>query len=183
MQKNRSVHDAISNLQWVSNLYADNFTIEHIKQFITPWASCRTWLLIAVDVSFIWTLIANGQYSGNLAYTAQFLSSSIACSIKGIAWKISAPPKCHIFTYVATQNCLWSSDHLVINGWPHHHTSKRIWSVVVSWLSIPSFVQCLRSNQQPMLQYWLAISMTPSSSPKGLLLDITVIIWELWKGL
>jgi hypothetical protein len=110
-------------------------------------------------------------------------------------------PKCRFFARLAVQNRLWTSDRLAISGWPHQPScqlcrcqperarhilfecrfSKLVWQQAVSWLSYPSLLNDLGSGRGTVLQYWHAITTSPSACPKGLKSAVILIGWELWK--
>ena len=113
------MHDALLDLKWISGLSVDNFSVEHIGQFIMLWGQLLDVTLIpGLADSIVWTLTGSGTYSAKPAYKAQFLGSA-PCSFKRIVWKTWAPSKCRFFAWLAVQYILWTSDRLAIKGWPH----------------------------------------------------------------
>jgi hypothetical protein len=59
--------------------------------------------------------------------------------------------------------------------------SKRIWQQTASWLFCPSLVQDMGSGRETVLQYWNAITSSPTAHPFQLKTAVTLITWELWK--
>jgi hypothetical protein len=200
-RKKRTVHDALANNRSIADVSVANFSVEHMTQFITLWGMLQDVVLLPGTPDTIsWTLAADGVYSVGSAYKAQFQGST-SCSFKQIIWKVWAPPKCRFFAWLAVQNRLWTSDRLAIRGWPHQPTyqlcrcqpetarhilfecrfSKHIWQQAASWLSCPSLLNDLRSGRGTVLEYWHAITASPSACPKGLKSAVILIGWELWK--
>jgi hypothetical protein len=200
-RKKRTVHDALVNNTWIVEVAIEGFTIDHMSQFITLWTLLQDVILLPGTPDVIsWTLTANGAYSAGSAYKAQFQGST-SCSFKQIVWKAWAPPKCRFFAWLAVQNRLWTSDRLAIRGWPHQPNcqlcrcqletarhilfecrySRRVWQQAASWLSCPSLLTDLGTGRDTVLQYWHAITASPSACPKGLQTAVTLIGWELWK--
>ena len=50
-----------------------------------------------------------------------------------------------------------------------------------AWLSCPTLVQNLGTGRATVIDYWNAISQTPTAHPKGLKTAIILFSWELWK--
>jgi hypothetical protein len=50
-----------------------------------------------------------------------------------------------------------------------------------SWQSCPDLISSLGEGRPKVLDYWLAVSKTTTSSPKGLGSAITLITCEIWK--
>ncbi|KAK1662762.1 hypothetical protein QYE76_050921 [Lolium multiflorum] len=50
-----------------------------------------------------------------------------------------------------------------------------------SWQSSPDLISSLEEGRPKVLDYWLAVSKTTTSSPKGLGSAITFITCEIWK--
>ncbi|KAM0878571.1 hypothetical protein ACQ4PT_034795 [Festuca glaucescens] len=59
--------------------------------------------------------------------------------------------------------------------------SKRVWQHAATWLSCPSLLLDLGSGRESVLQYWHAITRSPTACPEGLKSAVTLITWELWK--
>lgn len=200
-RKKRCVQDALDHDKWIADISVNNFTVEHMSQFVALWGLIQDIVLTpGIDDSISWTLTPSGSYSTQSAYKAQFMGS-IPCSFKNIVWKTWAPPKCHFFAWLAVQNRLWTSDRLAIRGWPHQPTcqlckcqtetarhilfecrySKRVWQHAANWLSCPSLLLDLGSGRESVLHYWHAITRSSTACPEGLKSAVTLITWELWK--
>jgi len=62
---------------------------------------------------------ADGEYSANSSYRAQFLGSTTT-NFGTLIWKVWEPPKCKLFGWLAIQNRLWTADRLQARGWPNN---------------------------------------------------------------
>jgi hypothetical protein len=86
-RKNRTVQDALTDYNWISDIAVEAFTVDHLDQYV------RLWVLLA-DVqlhpdredSITWSLTPNGCYSASSAYKVQFLAS-LPCQFGHIVWK------------------------------------------------------------------------------------------------
>ena len=186
-RKNRRVHDALLNYNWISDLSVDNFTAEHISQYLHLWdLILEVTLTPGTADTITWTLTSNGNYTAKSAYMAQFIGAN-PCSFVNIVWKTWAPPKCTFFAWLAVQNRLWTSDRLALRGWPHQPTcqlcrcqpetarhllfecrySRRIWCDAAAWLQCPDLLHDLGTTRTTVREYWQAISETTSVSRKG----------------
>ena len=108
-KKNRRVQNALTNLNWVADISVQNFTVEHITEFVNLWGCLQEVTLTPGTVDTItWTFSPNGRYSAGSAYKSQFLGS-IPCAFGDLVWKTWAPPKCRFFSWLVVQNRLWTS--------------------------------------------------------------------------
>jgi mannosylglycoprotein endo-beta-mannosidase len=185
-RKNRTVRDALHDHNWVSDIAIDDFTVEHMEQYVRLWDLLSdVQLLPDSEDTITWSLTPNGCYSASSAYKVQFLAS-LPCQFGNIVWKTWAPPKCRFFAWLAVQNRLWTADRLAKRGWPHQPTcqlcrctpetarhilfecrfSKRIWTAAASWLSCPDLINSLGVGRNKVLDYWQAITKATTSSPE-----------------
>ncbi len=106
-RKNRYVHDALQESNWVRDIYILRITeADHVQQFVRLWTMIRRMNPLTEDQDSIhWDLTANGQYSAKSAYRLQFLGATRSAFNQTI-WKAWAPPKCKFFSWLATQNRL-----------------------------------------------------------------------------
>jgi hypothetical protein len=75
-RKNRTVNDAMLGQKWISDINVNNFTLEHIEQFIHLWGLILDIQLSpGIDDSIIWTLSDDEKYLASSAYKARFLGS------------------------------------------------------------------------------------------------------------
>ena len=200
-KKKRCVKDALNNLTWVADIAVNDFTLEHMAQFVSLWEHLQNITLQPNTADSIsWALTSDGIYSAASAYKAQFIGSNL-CSFDNLVWKTWAPPKCRFFAWLVVQNRLWTSDRLAIRGWPHSplcqlckcqgetarhilfdcRYSRRIWLAAASWLSCPSLVQDLGTGRATVLDFWKAGIRSPTAHPKGLKSAFMLITWEIWK--
>jgi hypothetical protein len=135
----------------------ESFTMDHLSQFVGLWVKPQGVHLheeVADDIS--WKLTANGQYLAKSAYELQFSGSTFSSLHKSV-WKVWAPPKVKFFTWLLTQNRIWTADQLRKNGWPncglcplckqvtesvshlfiHCWFSVRLWCSLRDWFSLP----------------------------------------------
>ena len=86
-RKNRNVHDALTDFKWIANLRIDNFTVEHISQFVNLWNLTHDIALTpGTEDTITWTLSATGVYSAKSAYEAQFFGST-PCPFMSVVWE------------------------------------------------------------------------------------------------
>uniref|UniRef100_A0A453RS56 Reverse transcriptase domain-containing protein n=1 Tax=Aegilops tauschii subsp. strangulata TaxID=200361 RepID=A0A453RS56_AEGTS len=200
-RKNRMVQDSLADNNWILDIAVDAFTADHMEQYVHLWELLSDIQLHPdTEDSITWSLTPNGCYSASFAYKVQFLAS-LPCQFGNIVWKTWAPPKCRFFAWHAVQNRLWTADRLAKCGWPHQPTcqlcrtspetarhilfecrvSRRIWTAAASWLSCPDLINSIGEGRPKVVDYWLAVSKSTTSSPIGLRSAITLITWEIWK--
>lgn len=147
-----------------------------------------------------WKFTPSGEYTAASAYRAQFLGCFKEPRI-GSIWKAWAPPKCKFFTWLITQDRVWTSDRLARRGWDHspscslcrttietslHLTSecrytRRIWDLVATWVAQ---LGLRPSNWRPSnntLEWWNNITTTPATPQKAVRTLAMFVIWEIWK--
>ena len=143
---------------------------------------------------------ADGEYSVNSAYRAQFLGSTTT-NFGTLIWKVWEPPKFKLFGWLAIQNRLWMADRLQARGWSnnvvcplcrrepetvlhllaHCRYSMRIReelaaSIGLSGLFLPSW-----SQAESLHQWWTSLSAVPCHSRKGMCSMIILVSWEIWN--
>ena len=90
----------------MSDISVQEFTLEHITQFVNMWDLLQGFTLDPeTKDSITWTLTSNGKYSTGSPYKAQFIGSNM-CSFNNLVWKTWAPPKCRFFASLVLQNRL-----------------------------------------------------------------------------
>lgn len=157
-KKNRVVADALHDNNWIRDLdHRTGFTVQYFIQFATQWNLIpNVHLLDNQDDSITWKLTASGVYTAVSAYRAQILGCTKAPRIYSI-WKTWVLPKAKFFTWLITQDRVWTSDRLARRGWDHspscplcratvetsHHLmsecryTRRIWDQVATWVALP----------------------------------------------
>jgi hypothetical protein len=65
-----------------------------------------------------WRLAASGQYSAKSSYESLFLGATSFEPCERI-WKSWAPPKCHMFLWLAAHKRCWTADRLAKRALPH----------------------------------------------------------------
>jgi len=158
-RKNRSLRAALLNSNWVRDLNFHNahFSPAHFREYCDLWHQVsQTRLHQDIPDNITWKLTADGTFRTKSAYEAQFVGSS-STSFDNLIWKIWAPPKCKMFSWLAIQNRIWTADRLAARGWPHntncvlcHATQetgihifadcrfvKRIWDAMATWAAFP----------------------------------------------
>ncbi|KAI4994259.1 hypothetical protein ZWY2020_029307 [Hordeum vulgare] len=158
-RKNWVVRDALRDNVWVHNInHSANLSINHIVQFVDLWVCLEQFQhVLDVEDDISWKFEANGEYTVASAYRIQFLGSMTTTMNKTI-WMVWAPPKVKFFSWLATQNRIWTADRLEKRGWDNcglctmcrrkHKTAahlfyrcrftQRIWRLVKSWLALGS---------------------------------------------
>ena len=95
----------------------DVYTDDHIRQFVTLSEKLDLVHLNAdlVD-TIVWKFSKDGRYSAKTEYKAHFLPLTLSL-MPMLIWRQWAPPKCKLFTWLVTQNRIWTADRLERRGW------------------------------------------------------------------
>ena len=94
-----------------------NLTTNHIVEFVDLWAHLDQFELSPeIDDDISWKFEANGEYSTASTYRVQFLGSMTTTMNKTI-WKVWAPSKVKLSSWLAIQNRIWTADRLEKRGW------------------------------------------------------------------
>ena len=114
-----TIKTAMTDDKWVRHFKAD-LSGPAVIQFTQLWT-----LLLDVQLlhdepdSLRWKWTANGIYSAQSAYEAQFIGT-IRPSFPELIWHADAPPKCRFFSWLAVQGRCQTADNLARKGWPHN---------------------------------------------------------------
>lgn len=91
----------------------------HIWQFVDLWSKTReVQFQEDVEDTIKWKHTTSGEYTAASAYKAQLVAFTPS-PLKRTIWKTLAPPKVKFFAWLATQNRVWTADHLKKRGWPN----------------------------------------------------------------
>ena len=177
------------------------FTAQHFIQFATLWNLIRNvHLLDNQDDSITWKLTASGVYTAASAYKAQFLGCTKAPRICSI-WKTWALPKAKFFTWLITQNRVWTSDRLARRGWDHSpfcplcratmetslhlisecRYTRRIWGRIATWVALPDLSPPNWKPSSNTLDWWINVTTIPATPRKAVRTLVMLVIWEIWK--
>jgi hypothetical protein len=97
---------------WVGKIDMENFTWDHLHQFVNLWVKVHEVHLVEdTDDEISWNLTTNSQYSTKSAYELQFIGS-ISSFFQSVVWKAWAPPKEKFFAWLLTQNHIWTINRL-----------------------------------------------------------------------
>jgi hypothetical protein len=194
------VNIAMEANAWVGKIILDeNFTIDHLFQFINLWAKLQEVHLIEeIEDTISWRLTSNGQYSVKSVYDLQFFGSTTSNLYKSV-WKVWATPKAKFFAWLLTQNRIWTANRLQKRGWPncglcplckqetesvchlfiHCRYVVRLWNLIRVWLGIPGI----------MPGQWVGLSinnwwnqMTSGATPnRRAIASLSLLVtWEIW---
>jgi hypothetical protein len=90
----------------------ENFTMAHLHQFIDLWVKVHeVHLFEDTDDDISGNLTTNGQYSARSAYKVQFIGPTSSFLHKTV-WKVWTPLKAKFFSWLLTQNLIWTADRL-----------------------------------------------------------------------
>jgi hypothetical protein len=93
MMKNRTVREALTDHNWVSDIAVDTFSVEHLEKYVRLWDPLSdVQLLPDTEDSITWSLTPNGCYSASSPYKVQFLAA-LPCQFGNIVWKTCPPPQ------------------------------------------------------------------------------------------
>jgi hypothetical protein len=67
-RKEASVHDALSDSKWITDISVEKFSVEHITQFVNLLQDIT--LTPGTEDTIVWTLTSNVSYSMSSAYRA-----------------------------------------------------------------------------------------------------------------
>lgn len=97
-RKQWSVKLAMDDNAWIRSVrLVENFSMEHLTQFVNLWV-----LLLEVELDpnvedyITWKLTEDGHYSAASAYEVQFLGATLS-NMSTMGWKAWAPPKTNFF--------------------------------------------------------------------------------------
>ncbi len=132
------------------------------------------------------------------AYRLQFLGAARFVFNQSI-WKAWALPKCKFFSWLVTQNRVWTVDRLEKRGWQNQkicplccmvdesalhllakcRLTKRIWAEIQRWtgtnLQMGSWETC-----HSIEQWWTLVAESPNTPRKPPRTLIILISWEIW---
>jgi hypothetical protein len=198
-RKNWKVAHALQNNAWVHKVgLGDGFSFEHLSQFVELWGLIQNFHLNDnIEDDITWKLTESGHYSTKSAYDLQFLGSTFSSLYKSM-WKMWAPPKIKLFTWLAFQNRIWTADRLAKRGWPncgvcplckqctesvdhllvHCRFTLRLWDKAKDGFDIPAtHANSWAGFSFP--EWWTMIST--GHNRKGMASLSMLIIWEVWN--
>jgi hypothetical protein len=120
------------------------------------------------------------------AYNAQFMGA-ILSPVNSIVWKIWAPRKCKIFSWLIIQNQVWTTERLECWGWPNGRVcplcrcqdesvshllfkccfSLCIWITVKDCLDLPDFEPNSWIAYDDVEKWWTGIALAKSGVSQG----------------
>ena len=113
--KKDTVAKALSNNEGIA--MEQDLSADHIVQFFNLWSKLEHVELIDGNIdTIVWKLSGDGCHSTKSAYNAHFIPL-IYCTVPNQIWRQWAPPKCKLFTWLVTQNRIWTADRLERHGW------------------------------------------------------------------
>lgn len=115
---NRTLYSALQNSNWICdvNLQNGGFKVQHLVEFTHMKHEVnRVDFQQSMPNSIVWKLTKHGQHTTGSAYRAQFEGRWKL--ISWLNWKTWAPPKCKLFSWLAIQNIICTSDRLQSQGW------------------------------------------------------------------
>ena len=134
-KKNRSVQNALDNLNWVADISVQQFTTQHISQFITLWDSLQGITLTpGTTDTILWTLTTSGCYTASSAYKAQFQGST-HCSFKSLVWKtwVIRVKRIYNFLVIHANFVMLSHVPIIIS----HHFYAFCWTNLLTRCPVP----------------------------------------------
>jgi hypothetical protein len=118
IQKIRTVHEALLNNRWVSDL-TGSLSADVLMGFFCIWDVTRgIHLQPGISDQHRWLPTANGQYSSKSAYDRYF-AGSVYFEPSERIWRTWAPQKCKFFIWLASLNKCWTADRLARRGLDH----------------------------------------------------------------
>jgi hypothetical protein len=201
-KKGWNVRNSIADNAWVLHLDTSaGLSVENLQEFIKLW-SHTSQLTLHDDVpdSITWKLTNNGAYSCSSAYKAQFAGTIRSC-MDSIIWKVWAPPKCKLFSWLIIQNRVWTADRLAKRGWPNGRVcplcrcrdetashllfqcrfSIRIWKMVKDWLHIHDFHPSSWDEFDNVELWWTSTVLAHGGRKKAMATLFMLVAWELWN--
>ena len=112
------------------------------------------------------------------------------------AW---APPKCKFFSWLATQNRLWTVDRLEKRGWQnqkicplcciidesavhllaHCRVTKRVWTEIQRWTQ--TNLQMIKWSGCDSVKQWWNLVVDSLNNPRIPLRTLVILVsWEIW---
>lgn len=157
--KAASVAHALTNDAWIRRIDTHRgFSLEAIQQFINLWTKIQeVHLEGGTEDAIRWKFTGDGCYTAATAYQMQF-AGAIKSDMPTRVWKVWAPPKVKLFSWLIIQDRVWAADRLTRRGWPNcglcqlckavpetaSHLffkcrySVRIWNSICGWLGFQS---------------------------------------------
>jgi hypothetical protein len=118
IQKIRTVHEALLNNRWVSDL-TGSLSADVLMGFFCIWDVTRgIHLQPGISDQHRWLPTANGKYSSKSAYDRYF-AGSVYFEPSERIWRSWAPQKCKFFIWLASLNKCWTADRLARRGLNH----------------------------------------------------------------
>ena len=121
-RKNRTVHAAILNDNWIQDLAHGN--TQHLWPEVIR---LNRWLILRnmnlneqLRDTIQWKHMASGSFSTSSAYKTQF-NGTPTTHMKSTIWKAWAPAKIKIFSWLLHLDRLWCNDRLQRCGWPNSY--------------------------------------------------------------
>ena len=201
-RKNRKLHDALADNQWIRDIALHpTISSQHLQQFMDLWLIVRDVHLspgVADTIKWKWT--PNGEYSAASAYRAQFLGS-VKTKLQLLIWKPWAPQKCKFFAWLIIKNRMWTSDRLATRGWPRnevcplcrreqesaHHLlvkcryTRRVWGLIAGWVGYPQLLPSHWSPTHSVEEWWTRLGNPADIPTKALRSLILLVNWKIWK--
>ena len=119
-RKNRTVHAAILNDNWIQDLAHGN--TQHLWPEVirlNRWLTSRNLNLNEqLRDTIQWKHTASGSFSTSSAYNCQF-QGMIKTSFRKMPWQAWAPARLKFTVWLLLKNRLWSNDRLQRRGWPN----------------------------------------------------------------
>ena len=198
-RKKWCVREAMRDKAWVHMIKPfTDLTVGHIVQFVDLWVRLLgIQLQMDVDDDITWKFEANGEYSAGSAYRAQFLGSTSTVMNKTI-WKVWAPPTVKFFSWLATQNRIWTADRLQKRGWENcglcalcrraNETSGhlffkcrftlRIWRMVKAWLGLGALEMNRWGTERNIKCWWTSMSKPNTTNRKAMASLTMLVCWS-----
>ena len=141
-------------------------------------------LQLDIEDQIKWKWTADGQYTTQSAYRAQFIGSYNRHHTK-LIWRARAENKCKLFAWILIQNKILTSDNLALRGWPHQNScvlcngpmetgmhlcltcpfAQAVWSQVSLWEGLNTFQQALPTSFDSINDWWEAANkLVPKES-------------------
>lgn len=200
-RKSRTVAEALLNDQWISDLQHGNW--EHIVTEVVSLARKireQDQILTGQQADTIsWRGNGNGIYSTASAYKIQF-NGTPSTDMKSTIWKVWAPGKIKIFSWLLHLDRLWCNDRLQRRGWPNSYfchfcrrnletsvhlfwncqVSQAVWTEVAKWRGCASLAPQGREQTRTTSTIRRIISSTGREDKKGVRSMIMATTRELW---
>lgn len=114
------MNKALMDNAWVNHINTQHgMTFAHIQKFATLWEKLdNANIQPGVRDSIIRKLTNYRIYTASSASKAQF-AGHLRSLLQDMVWKVWSPPKCNFFTWLVTQNRIWTADRFQRRGWPN----------------------------------------------------------------